>query len=293
MQIGEKTGIPAPAKTNLYLDVHGKRPDGYHEITTVFLPLPQVADVVTLEILPEPGLRLTCSRPDLPCDEHNLVWRAATTFAAAAGCTPAWAFHIDKRVPVAAGLGGGSSDAAAALKLLNRAAAAPLPPARLAALAVTLGADVPFFLQDAPAQATGIGERLEPVACRTRLPILLVNPLFPIPTPWAYRKLDETPRPPAPSAAAMLAALDSGDPAAVAAAAYNAFDFPVCRKYPLIRLLLDAMRRAGCLCAHVSGSGATLFGICPAPGDLPRAERVIRSEFDLPLWIAPATAGAG
>ncbi|MFA4944588.1 MAG: 4-(cytidine 5'-diphospho)-2-C-methyl-D-erythritol kinase [Lentisphaeria bacterium] len=281
----------APAKLNLHLEVLGARPDGYHEIRTLFLPLPGVADRLTLAPLPTPGLELACSDPELPADARNLVWRAAEAFAAAAGLTPAWRFRLEKRIPQAAGLGGGSSDAAAALLLLNRLHPRPLAAAALRELAAKLGADVPFFLQPVPSLAEGIGERLTPVPCRVRLPLLLVNPGFPIPTPWAYRQVDRTPRPPAPDCAALRAALAAGDAAAIPALAYNAFDYPARAKFSLIGMLLDALLAAGCTAAHLCGSGATVFGLAPDAAALPAVEERIRAEFDLPLWIAHAVAG--
>lgn len=277
----------APAKVNLYLEVTGRRPDGYHDLATVFWPVAGLADELSLELLDRPGCELrTGGAAGVPETADNLVCRAAAAFAVAAAVAPAWRFTLTKRIPVAAGLGGGSSDAAAALLLLNAAHGTPLAPATLAGLAAGLGADVPFFLRPEPALATGIGEQLTPLAAvAAALPLLLVNPGFPLPTAWAYGALARTPRPLAPPVAPLLQALASGDAAAVAAAGYNAFEYPAVRKFPILGLLLEFLRRQPeALGAQVSGSGPTVFAVC-RPGTPAAVAAAVRAAFGPAPWL--------
>lgn len=278
--------LNAPAKINLYLRVIGRRPDGYHDLETVFWPLPGLYDTLTLEPRAKPGITLTCSDPELPGDEKNLAWRAAKAFAESAGVPTAWRLHLEKRIPVAAGLGGGSSDAAAVLRLLNDHHGHPLTDAKLHALARGLGADVPFFLQPVPALATGIGDTLTALTVgATVLPLLLINPGVPISTAWAYRHWDTAPLPPAPPVTDAVAALAAGDLSRLAAASYNSLEHCALRKFPALQLLLEFLRaQPGCLATHISGSGATVYALCQpgVPGVLAEA---VRQRFDAPFWF--------
>lgn len=184
--------LRAGCKVNLYLDIVGVREDGYHEIESLFYPLPAPCDILELRLVSGTGLRLTCSAPELASPD-NILSRAYARFAGATGFAPGVAAHLTKRIPMGAGLGGGSSDAAAFLLWLNaRAADRGLPPAGLAALALSLGADVPFFLQSGPAWVTGIGERLEPATCDLAgCTVLVVCPGVHVDTKWAYGRWDE------------------------------------------------------------------------------------------------------
>lgn len=183
--------LTAGCKVNLYLDIVGVREDGYHEIESLFYPLPAPCDVLTLTEGGE-GLRLTCSDPSLAAG-GNILTRAYDGFAAATGFAPGLAVHLSKGIPMGAGLGGGSSDAATLLAWLNaRAGEKALSRERLSALALGLGADVPFFLANEPAWVTGIGERLEPVPLSLEdYGVLVVCPPVHVNTGWAYRRYDE------------------------------------------------------------------------------------------------------
>ncbi len=181
----------AGCKVNLYLDIVGVREDGYHEIESLFYPLPAPCDVLTVAEGGE-GLRLTCSDASLGSAE-NILGRAYEKFAAVTGFAPGLALHLRKGIPMGAGLGGGSSDAAVFLKWLNaQAGARALNEAELSSLGLSLGADVPFFLQGGPAWVTGIGERLEPVSVDLGDSIVLVVcPGVHVDTAWAYRRYGE------------------------------------------------------------------------------------------------------
>ena len=183
--------LRAPAKINLFLGITGRRPDGYHTLDTLMHKV-DLQDEIVLDGQPE-GLSLRCPDSDLPEDRGNLVLRAAELFLATFGgrCRqprPGVAITLRKNIPVAAGLGGGSSDAATTLLGLNEFLACGCPATELAELGLRLGADVPFFLDSAPAaRAGGIGEVLQPVPPLRNCCVLLVNPGFPVSTQWAFQ----------------------------------------------------------------------------------------------------------
>lgn len=184
--------LSAGCKVNLYLDIVGVREDGYHEIESLFYPLPAPCDILTVEETQGEGLRLTSSCAAL-ATQKNILAKAYARFAGATGFSPGLALHLHKNIPMGAGLGGGSSDAAAFLAWLNsRAGERALGEADLAGLALSLGADVPFFLKNEPAWVTGIGERLEPVPFDLGdYIVLVVCPTVHVNTRWAYRRWDE------------------------------------------------------------------------------------------------------
>mgnify|MGYP003879166005 CR=1 FL=1 len=175
-----------PAKVNLYLKVLGRREDGYHELVTVMQPLSLADEVV---ITPAPALSLSCSHPGVPEGPENLVWRAAARLAQKVGRPPAVHLRLTKHIPVAAGLGGGSSDAAGTLLALNAFWGRPLAERELHRLAAGLGADVPFFLTGGPAVGRGIGTELSPLDLPPYWYVLL-NPGLPLSTRWVYENLD-------------------------------------------------------------------------------------------------------
>ncbi len=181
-------------KVNLLLNILGKRPDGFHELETVMHPVP-LHDELTFQ-RGGAHLRLACDDPTLPIDGRNLVMRAAALFLAEAGISDGVSIHLRKHIPIAAGLGGGSGNAATTLLALNELFGQPLTGADLTRLATTLGSDVPFFLQDRPALATGRGEvitPLEPCAALRGAHLILAHPGFGISTPWAYGQLAQRP----------------------------------------------------------------------------------------------------
>ena len=276
------SSIRAVAKINLYLDVLRRRPDGYHDIATVFLPLEDPADEIRLSTAAPGVLRVNSDHAGVPDGPGNLCWRAAEAFARDTGLAPSWEIAIRKRIPVAAGLGGGSSDAAAVLLALNRRHGEPLSLERLRRLAVGLGADVAFFLAPSPALGEGLGEVLRAVPCRRPLEVVLANPGFPIAAAWAYANRGRVALPPAPSLEAVLAALADPSPEALAPLTYNALEPAILDKFPLVAMLCRGLVEAGCLCGHVSGSGPTVYGLCPAgQGDAIRARLVERFGDDL------------
>ncbi len=250
----------APAKINLGLHVLRKRTDGYHDLETVFLRIPW-ADALAAR--PAPRLSLTCSDATLSTDETNLVMKAARLLAGEYGVNDGAALHLDKRLPHGAGLGGGSSDAAATLRLLADLWRLDAPDDALSRLALALGSDVPFFLGPAAAYATGRGERLAPLrdagGAPYRLPFLLVVVVPPVhvATAWAYGLV----QPRATGRADLRALVASNDLARWRAELVNDFEAPVCAQCPAVGAARAMLLEAGAGYAALSGSGAAVFGV--------------------------------
>jgi 4-diphosphocytidyl-2-C-methyl-D-erythritol kinase len=241
-----------PAKVNLYLKVLARREDGYHDLVTVMQPL-TLAD--ELRLTPGQGLSLECRHPEVPSGPQNLVWRAAEKFGAATGREPQVHIELVKKIPVAAGLGGGSSDAAGTLLALNELTGNPLSSATLHALAAELGADVPFFLRRGPAVGRGIGTILSSLDLPPYWYVLL-NPGLPISTAWVYGNLDLKYL--AQAGAPLPKAFDGEHPETWVA---NDLETVTLSRYPELRELLAGLSGAGARAQGMSGSGPTLFGL--------------------------------
>lgn len=258
-----RNGVNCGCKINLRLKVTSRRTDGMHELSTLFLPLDFPGDTLTLDDAPE--LKVTV--PDFPelSGSGNLVCKAAELFAAESGIAPQWCFTLHKNVPVAAGLGGGSADAAGALKLLNDRYQV-FDSSTLAALALKLGADVPFFLTRKPAWATGVGNELEIIDIPENLPeILIVNPGFPVSAKWAYTHMAvELISPDEPEIKNMFAAAFA-DPlhADWQSLCRNDLAPALWQKFPLLSLIRDELTACGAPAVQVSGSGSSLFALFP------------------------------
>jgi 4-diphosphocytidyl-2-C-methyl-D-erythritol kinase len=259
----------SPCKVNLLLNILGRRSDGFHDLETLFHPVP-LCDELTFEMDPSPGIHFTCDHPELPTDRSNLVVRAAEQFLAEAQRTEQGIrIHLTKRIPLAAGLGGGSSNAAQTLVGMNDLLGRPLGIDRLDRLAATLGSDVNFFLQDLPARATGRGERVEPMAAFEALRdrgMILYHPGFGISTAWAYRELAQYPEAlngRSGRVEALERALRSGDFAEAGRYFYNSLEAPALHKYPVLELYQRFFREHGAWAALMSGSGSTTFALFP------------------------------
>ena len=249
--------IQTSAKVNLALEVLGKRPDGYHELSTV-LQAVDLFDRLTLEDAARLTLRVSGG---MTADDDNLVLRAARLLGEAAGVERGAAIHLEKRIPVAAGLGGGSSDAAAALWGLSRLWGLRWSRARLAELAVRLGMDVPFFLGGGCALATGRGERLRAVTVAGGHALVLVNPNFPLSTAEVYRRVPAGWTADAAGTGRVVRALRRRDRAGLGAALVNNLEPVVAPIAPAVAQMKAAVVAAGGLGAVMSGSGPTVFGL--------------------------------
>ncbi|PTA67580.1 4-(cytidine 5'-diphospho)-2-C-methyl-D-erythritol kinase [Deinococcus arcticus] len=241
----------APAKVNLGLSVRSQRADGYHDLHSLMVPL-NVGD--DLELAPAPTLSLRVEGAELPTDERNLVYRAARAYLDAAGVSTGAAITLHKRLPLASGLGGGSSDAATTLMALARLYPAGVA---LAPLARRLGADVPFFLLGHAATAAGTGEILSPIPV-PRTALVLVNPGVEVSARDAYRWLDaEEAFTTALDVEAIVAALSNGRPVPY----LNTLQGPVAARHAPIRAALQALGTAGLHSPLMSGSGSTCFAL--------------------------------
>ncbi len=283
----EKT---SPGKVNQLLNILGRRPDGYHELETLMQPV-NLCDRLTFEHSGR-TVKLSCSDAALPVDARNLVHRAATAFLSAAKITGGVRIHLEKKIPLAAGLGGGSGNAATTLLALNELFDEPLTMLKLDQLAAAIGSDAPFFLQSRPALATGRGEIIRPLgdfpALRGRA-FLLIHPGFGIATPWAYQNLARFPealngKP--GRAQKLISLLQAGDLRAASAEFYNSLEAPAQEKFPVLALFQEFLRANGALAALMSGSGSTTFAIAE---DTRAAEALVekfRSKFGSNCWTA-------
>jgi 4-diphosphocytidyl-2-C-methyl-D-erythritol kinase len=246
------------AKVNLALEVLGKRGDGYHEIATV-LQAVDLFDRLTMETADI--LSLHADDPELPTDDGNLVMRAARLLQKTAGIEKGARLRLQKRIPVAAGLGGGSSDAAATLLGLNRLWGLRWPRARLQELAVELGMDVPFFLGTGRAVARGRGERLQALPGGGGYALVLVNPRTPLSTAEVYGRVPAGWHAEPTGTERVIEALRRRNAAALAAALTNNLERVVEPVLPVIGRMKAALLAAGALGAIMSGSGPTVFGL--------------------------------
>lgn len=284
----------SPCKVNLILNILGRRADGFHELETVMQPV-RFHDHLFFERAGS-AVELSCSEKTLPTDAKNLVHRAATAFLAAARITDGVRIHLEKRIPLAAGLGGGSGNAATTLLGLNELFGQPLTGAQLHELAATLGSDINFFLQSQPALATGRGEQVESLADFPALQgraFLLIHPGFGIATPWAYQNLARFPEAlngRAGRARKLVARLQTGDLKAAAGEFYNSLEAPALDKFPVLGLYQEFLRANGALVALMSGSGSTTFAIAENIAAAEALAEKFKSQFGSQGWLATVPA---
>ncbi|MCK6479985.1 MAG: 4-(cytidine 5'-diphospho)-2-C-methyl-D-erythritol kinase [Planctomycetes bacterium] len=278
--------LRCPAKVNLFLEVLARRPDGFHDIDTVMVPWgPADRLAASLEPGGEVALEVAfpggAPDPAVPAGPGNLAARAARLLLDEAGSRSGVRLVLRKRIPAGAGLGGGSSDAAGALRAVNTLLGQPVGEARLAALALSLGSDVPFFLAGRPARARGRGEILEEVPAAAGFRCTLLHPGAPAPTAEVYARCRPAAAGERRDPGAVLAALAAGDPAALSAACFNRLEGPAREVCPPLAAALDLWRASGAA-VHMSGSGSACFIVhSPAgpgqssPVDLPPGGRVL------------------
>lgn len=268
--------LSAPAKINLSLEVRGKRPDGFHDIETLMVPI-SLADTVTIERTEETGVAFTCSDASLPTGDDNLVVRAAKLFFERTKITHGARIHLEKRVPHGAGLGGGSSDAATTLNGLNALFRAGLDTPTLSAMAAELGSDIPFFVYRSAAICSGRGEIVKPVPFDYSLELLLIKPEFGVPTPWAYKMWKDSKELPGVSYAPQYFKWGR---------MVNDLERPVFEKYiflaELKRWLLAQEEVAG---AMMSGSGSTTLSVLKEAAGAKALQAKIASAFGDGLWM--------
>lgn len=279
----------APAKVNLRLVVLAREASGFHQLETVFCAI-DLADTITAQRA-ERGIELEVVGARLGEPQENLVWRAASAFFRASGIAGGARLRLDKRIPVGAGLGGGSSDAASTLHALNALYGRPLGPRSILELAAELGSDVPFFAAGRPfALAWGRGGRLLPFPALPPAPTVVGVPDFSIATVYAYGELARARyAQPAtvPPTVLDLDALASWQ--GLAALAVNDFEDVIFQKYPILARAVRALADAGALISRLSGSGSAVFGIFPDEPTRDEAVARLRTELPRLRWVPCAT----
>lgn len=254
--------LEAPAKLNLTLDVLGKRDDGYHEMKMVMQSV-SLADTLTLETAPGEGVALSTNLGFLPVDGRNLAAAAALRLREAAGVDfGRLVIAIDKKVPVCAGMAGGSSDAAAVLRGLNALLKLDISPEKLAQIGAGVGSDVPYCVLGGTALAEGRGEVVTPLPALPRCWVVIAKPGFPVSTPELFARLDGKRLRCHPDTAGMLAALESRDLPGVAHRLFNVFEdvLPGHRRNRVVELK-QVLLHNGAMGASMTGTGPTVFGL--------------------------------
>ncbi|MBI5598160.1 MAG: 4-(cytidine 5'-diphospho)-2-C-methyl-D-erythritol kinase [Deltaproteobacteria bacterium] len=248
-----------PAKVNLFLRVIGKRDDGYHGILSLIQPI-SLYDEISLEVRDGDGITVRAKGagvpPRFPVDERNLAYRAGELFLKEAGVKKEVIIDMDKKIPVGAGLGGGSSDAASVIMGLNEMLNAGFNEKKLMDIALSIGSDAPFFILKGPAVARGRGEILERVALEP-LNYVLINPGFSVSTAWVYGNLDLTKK----DEGNILIDLKEPGPETIVKYLANDLEDVTLRKYPALRELKGILMESGAMGAMMSGSGPTVFGV--------------------------------
>lgn len=256
----EKLELKALGKINLGLDVLGRRENGYHDVRMVMQTL-YLYDNVTLVKKPEPGIEITSNLFFLPRDDNNIAYKAAKLLIDEFQIQGGVSINLDKHIPVAAGMAGGSSNAAAVLYGMNRMYGLGLNQEELMKRGVSLGADVPYCIMRGTVLAEGIGEVLTPLAPMPKCQILIAKPPISVSTKLVYEKLDSKEIEQHPDINGILAGLEAGNLETVASSMGNVLEKVTVEEYPVIAQIKECMLKGGALGAMMSGSGPTVFGI--------------------------------
>ena len=266
--------LQAPAKTNLSLRVLRKREDGFHEIDSTMVKLPELHD--TLEFAEAETISFSCTDPTVPADDSNLVVKAAKAFEAASGRQLKHAITLHKRIPHGAGLGGGSSDAAATLLGLNQLHGQPLNDAQVHEIAAAIGSDIPFFLTAGAARVTGRGELIEPIESPPSLRLLMLKPSFSVATPDAYRRWMNS---------QAIAGIDYAAQQHEGVKLINDLERPVFEKHRFLAELKQwLLEREETTAALLSGSGSTVFAVLREQADGENLAQEAKAALDSTLW---------
>ncbi|MBQ2922970.1 MAG: 4-(cytidine 5'-diphospho)-2-C-methyl-D-erythritol kinase [Tyzzerella sp.] len=252
--------LKALAKINLGLDVLGRRDNGYHDVRMVMQTI-YLYDNVTLTRTEEPGIQVETNLSYLPVDGNNIAYKAAKLLIDEFGIQEGVHIKLEKRIPVAAGMAGGSSNAAAVLVGMNRMFDLGLSQSQLMERGVALGADVPYCVMRGTALAEGIGEELSSLPPMPKCYILVAKPAISVSTKWVYETLDAKEIVEHPDIDGLLQGLKEQDLSKIASSMGNVLESVTIEKYPIIETIKDAMKEAGALNAMMSGSGPTVFGI--------------------------------
>ena len=262
----------AYAKINLTLDILGKREDGYHDLKSVMQTV-SLCDIVEIDIGTGKPWSLYCGRSDIPCDERNLAWKAAKLYCDAMKIDPdGIAIRIEKHIPSGAGMGGGSADAAAVLRALNRHYGELLTHDELAALSAQIGSDIPFCVIGGTVMCEGRGEIMRRLPNCPKCVILGCKPEFSVSTPVLFKKIDSVQIIEHPDNDAMEHAIVEGDIAKIAGQIDNVFDPVVSELHPEIDHIKNICQSYGSVAAQMTGSGSVVFAVMP---DVDSAEKAM------------------
>ncbi|CUS34534.1 4-diphosphocytidyl-2-C-methyl-D-erythritol kinase [Candidatus Nitrospira nitrosa] len=280
--------VVAPAKINLVLRILDRRTDGYHNLWSLMQTV-QVEDEITIaQTDTHPGVTLRCDDPSLKADGSNLVYRAAMAVMEQSGWVGGLDITLAKRIPMGAGLGGGSSDAAATILGLNQLFNLGWSAEKMAHIGQTLGSDVPFFFFAPSATVAGRGEQVAPVRIKGTRWVVLVNPGFPVETKWAYQQLSANRAGVAPLSRshAMLEQVSELGWEQVLEAAENDFEGPVFKTYSMLQEIKQRLLAHGAEAALLSGSGATVFGVFREEAKARQAQALFMNEPQFKVFVA-------
>jgi 4-diphosphocytidyl-2-C-methyl-D-erythritol kinase len=261
--------LKSPAKVNLRLEILKKREDGYHELRTILQKI-NLHDLLHFSLKKERGISIKTNHPNLPVGKRNLVYQAVQSILKKSDYKGGVLIEIEKRIPLGAGLGGGSSNAATTLKAMNQLLKINLPKKELMAMGLEIGADVPFFFLEGAAIASGIGERLKKIEL-PGLWFVLIYPNFEVSTRWAYRNFILTKRRFHFNLHELLRT-----PKEISNLLWNDLEGVVSREYPQIGLMKKMLYSAGALGALMTGSGPTVFGVFPEEGGASEAYKKVK-----------------
>ena len=267
--------VSTPAKVNLFLEVLGKRPDGYHDLETLMVAV-TLEDRLEFQLDESGAMTLTCDRPELSCGPDNLVLKAAERLRRHSGTIQGARIHLSKRIPMQAGLAGGSSDAAATLKGLNDLWNLGLSDQRLAEIGAEVGSDVAFFFSPGVAWCTGRGEQVEPIELGRTLDFVLVSPAVGLSTARVFREVRVPGTPISGSAIRQAAA--RGDVEEIGRRLHNRLQEPAEKLCPEVREIREALAAANPAGVLLTGSGTTVYALCRDRDDAIRVARTMGAE---------------
>ncbi len=253
--------LKTPSKINLFLRVAGKRKDSYHDIESIFLPMKDICDVVKLRLNDSSEIKVSSSSKEIPCNNANLCFKASKNYLEKASIKHGLDIHIEKHIPVAAGMGGGSSDAAAVLLILQDLFNA-LTEQELSETALDIGADVPFFLNPVPSAGYGVGNLLEPIEFKHNFKVIICAPQFPVSAAWAYKNWSSPGVCTNLNIKDMIRALGQTDYDPIIPLIRNDLALSLYNKFPLLQSIREDMLAYGLDAVEITGSGPTLFGVC-------------------------------
>lgn len=287
--------LHANAKVNLYLDVLRRRDDGYHQIDTLFQSI-DLSDELKIS-KSKAGIEIRCDEPSLATDERNLVYKAAKLILAEAQVNSGLRIELSKRIPLSAGLGGGSADAAATLVGINRLFELGYALEKLMKLGAILGADIPFCLVGGAARGEGIGEILAPLDGMPRFWLLIANPGFSVSTSWVYKNYNFNFNLGLTKASKdvniLIRNLREGDLNRAASQMYNALETTVINSYPEVGWLKEELLKSGALAAQMSGSGSTVFGLAENENHARRLKERLSHRVKVNFCEVISTSGCG